>query len=202
MAVCPVALLSTPPPAGCASQPTLAIARSHYLDKVRGWWMGKIVGVTLGGPYEFSMPWPPREVTGYVFDSPQAGYFGDNDDLYVGMTYLLALDRRGPSLTQGQMAEEFLRRLEPRRLWLANLRAYMNLAAGLGPPKTGHPVFNGGVAVNGQMQPCAAGAAIYSNLWAAGGALASVDPIQQHSLEGIAIATGVAAGQAIVRSAQ
>ena len=66
----------------------------------------------------------------------------------------------------------------------------------------GHPVFNGGVAVNGQMQPCAAGAAIYSNLWAAGGALASVDPIQQHSLEGIAIATGVAAGQAIVRSAQ
>lgn len=64
----------------------------------------------------------------------------------------------------------------------------------------GHPVFSGGVAVNDQMQPWAAGAALYSNLWAAGGALASVDPIQQHSLEGIAIATGVAAGQAIVRA--
>lgn len=142
VAACPVALLSTQPPAGCASQPTLAIARSHYLDKVRGWWMGKIVGVTLGGPFEFRMPWPPKEVTGYVFDAPAADYFGDNDDLYVGMTYLLALDRRGPSVTQGEMAEEFLRRLEPRRLWLANHRAYMNLAAGLGPPKTGHPVFN------------------------------------------------------------
>jgi glycerol-3-phosphate dehydrogenase subunit B len=65
----------------------------------------------------------------------------------------------------------------------------------------GHPVFNGGVAVDGRMQPVnAAGQVIYANLWAAGGALASVDPIQQHSLEGIAIATGVAAAQAIVRA--
>lgn len=65
----------------------------------------------------------------------------------------------------------------------------------------GHPVFNGGVAVDGRMQPVdAAGKVIYDNLWAAGGALASVDPIQQHSLEGIAIATGMAAGQAIVRA--
>ena len=65
----------------------------------------------------------------------------------------------------------------------------------------GHPVFNGGVAVDGRMQPVdAAGQVIYGNLWAAGGALASVDPIQQHSLEGIAIATGFAAGQAIVQT--
>ncbi|HSN77491.1 MAG TPA: glycerol-3-phosphate dehydrogenase subunit GlpB [Anaerolineae bacterium] len=66
----------------------------------------------------------------------------------------------------------------------------------------GHPVFNGGVAVNVKMQPCAvdaAGKVVYANLWAAGGALASVDPIQQHSLEGIAIASGMAAAQAIVR---
>ncbi len=64
----------------------------------------------------------------------------------------------------------------------------------------GHPVFNGGVAVDARMQPVdAAGQVIYANLWAAGGALASVDPIQQHSLEGIAIASGVAAAQAIVR---
>ena len=65
----------------------------------------------------------------------------------------------------------------------------------------GHPVFNGGVAVDQRMQPVdAGGKVIYNNLWAAGGALACVDPIQQHSLEGIAIATGIAAGQAIVRA--
>ncbi len=104
--------------------------------------MGKLIGVTLGGPFEFRMPWPPKEVTGYVFDAPVADYFGDNDDLYVGMAYLLALDRHGAGVTQVQMAAEFFRRLEPRRLWMANQRAYMNLAAGLAPPKTGHPVFN------------------------------------------------------------
>jgi glycerol-3-phosphate dehydrogenase subunit B len=64
----------------------------------------------------------------------------------------------------------------------------------------GHPVFNGGVAVDQRMQPVdAAGKVVYGNLWTAGGALASVDPIQQHSLEGIAIASGVAAARAIVR---
>lgn len=65
----------------------------------------------------------------------------------------------------------------------------------------GHPVFNGGVAVDQRMQPVdAAGKVVYANLWATGGALASVDPIQQHSLEGIAIASGVAAAKAIVRT--
>jgi glycerol-3-phosphate dehydrogenase subunit B len=64
----------------------------------------------------------------------------------------------------------------------------------------GHPVFNGGVAVDQRLQPIdAAGRVLYANLWATGGALACVDPIQQHSLEGVAIATGVAAARAIVR---
>lgn len=134
--------LAAPPPTGCAGAKTFSISRSDYLEKVHGWWMGKLIGVTLGGPFEFRMPWPPKEVTGYVFDAPVADYFGDNDDLYVGMAYLLALDRHGAGVTQVQMAAEFFRRLEPRRLWMANQRAYMNLAAGLAPPKTGHPVFN------------------------------------------------------------
>ena len=133
--------LAAPPPSGAAAE-TFSISRSDYLDKVHGWWMGKLIGVTLGGPFEFSMPWPPREITGYVFDAPAADYVGDNDDLYVGMAYLLALDRHGAAVTQEQLAAEFLGRLEPCRLWMANQRAYMNLAAGLPPPKTGHPVFN------------------------------------------------------------
>ena len=134
--------LAAPPPTGCAGAKTFSISRSDYLEKVHGWWMETLIGVTLGRPFEFRMPWPPKEVTGYVFDAPVADYFGDNDDLYVGMAYLLALDRHGAGVTQVQMAAEFFRRLEPRRLWMANQRAYMNLAAGLAPPKTGHPVFN------------------------------------------------------------
>ncbi|MDD5556394.1 MAG: ADP-ribosylglycohydrolase family protein [bacterium] len=119
-----------------------AIPRSVYLEKVHGWWLGKIIGVTLGGPYEFSMPWPPPEITDYVHEAPVSGYFSDNDDLYVGMAFLLSLERHGPGVTREQMAAEFFERLEPGRLWLANLCAYKNLAAGVAPPKTGHPVFN------------------------------------------------------------
>ncbi len=62
----------------------------------------------------------------------------------------------------------------------------------------GQPVFHSGVAVNGSFQPVdGAGQAVYEKLWAAGGSLAHADPIAERSLEGLAIATGVAAAQAM-----
>lgn len=61
----------------------------------------------------------------------------------------------------------------------------------------GHPVFSGGVEVSDAMQPVDGdGAVVYGNLWAAGDLLANDNPILQRSLEGAAIATGFAAGQA------
>ncbi len=60
----------------------------------------------------------------------------------------------------------------------------------------GQPVFRGGVMVNSQFQPLdGRGGVVYSNLWAAGGLLAGADSLQEHSREGIALATGVAAGE-------
>lgn len=64
----------------------------------------------------------------------------------------------------------------------------------------GQPAFRGGVSVDSSFQPVDAdGRTVYANLWAAGGALAHADPILERSLEGIAIVTGVAAAEAIVR---
>jgi len=64
----------------------------------------------------------------------------------------------------------------------------------------GHPIFSGGAPVNRQFQPVdASGARVYSNLWAAGNILAHADPIRERSLEGIAIATGIAAAQHIAQ---
>lgn len=103
--------------------------------------MGKIIGVTLGMPFEFKMPWPPRKITFYT-QKALPSHFDDNDDLYVNLTYLLALEKYGIDITQDQMGKEFMARLDPARLWLANRQAYKNLQAGLLPPKTGHPVFN------------------------------------------------------------
>jgi glycerol-3-phosphate dehydrogenase subunit B len=64
--------------------------------------------------------------------------------------------------------------------------------------EAGHPVFNGGVSVNQDFQPVSGeGKPLFANLWAAGSVLAQYDPIQERSLEGTAVATGVAAGQAL-----
>lgn len=62
----------------------------------------------------------------------------------------------------------------------------------------GHPVFQGGVAVDESFRPARHGAPIYTNLWAAGSVLAHADPIRERSLEGIAIATASAAVDAIL----
>jgi glycerol-3-phosphate dehydrogenase subunit B len=61
----------------------------------------------------------------------------------------------------------------------------------------GQPVFQGGVTINRDLQPLdGRGGVVYHNLWAAGGLLGGTDPLQEHSLEGIALATGVSAGEA------
>jgi len=64
----------------------------------------------------------------------------------------------------------------------------------------GQPVFRGGVPVSNEWQPVDPdGRVVYENVWAAGNVLAHTDPILERSLEGVAITTGVAAAQAIVR---
>ena len=62
----------------------------------------------------------------------------------------------------------------------------------------GHPIFQGGVAVDAQLQPLdAAGVPVYENLWAAGAILAHTDPIRERSREGLAIALGYVAARQI-----
>jgi glycerol-3-phosphate dehydrogenase subunit B len=62
----------------------------------------------------------------------------------------------------------------------------------------GHPVFQGGIAVDRSFAPLRAGAPAYANLWAAGSSLAHADPILERSREGIAIASASAAVKAIL----
>ncbi len=67
--------------------------------------------------------------------------------------------------------------------------------------EAGQPVFSGGVMVDDNLQPLLGdGQRVYANLWAVGGALAEADPIMERSLEGIAIATGMAAAGHVAAS--
>ena len=67
--------------------------------------------------------------------------------------------------------------------------------------KRGHPIFQAGVSVNHHFRPLdQSGAPVYDNLWAAGSILAHTDPIRERSREGIAIATGYAAANRVIKS--
>jgi len=59
----------------------------------------------------------------------------------------------------------------------------------------GHPLFRAGVEVNEDLQPISpSGELLYRNLYTVGAALANTDPIQERSVEGVALLTGFAAG--------
>jgi glycerol-3-phosphate dehydrogenase subunit B len=62
--------------------------------------------------------------------------------------------------------------------------------------EAGHAVFRSGVAADRQLRPLdAAGRVVYRNVAVAGAALAGCDPIREGCLEGLAAATGYAAGR-------
>jgi glycerol-3-phosphate dehydrogenase subunit B len=65
--------------------------------------------------------------------------------------------------------------------------------------REGHPVFAAGVVVDEHFQPLsAAGDRLFANLWVAGNLLAHSDALQERSMEGVAIGTGIAAVKAMM----
>jgi glycerol-3-phosphate dehydrogenase subunit B len=63
---------------------------------------------------------------------------------------------------------------------------------------TSHPIFLAGLSVDEFLRPIKESKElVYENLFAAGAALGGVDPLVEHSLEGIALATGFAVGRQI-----
>ena len=60
----------------------------------------------------------------------------------------------------------------------------------------GHPIFRAGVATDRDLRPLdAAGRVVYANVAVVGAAIAGFDPLREGCLEGVAVATGFAAGQ-------
>jgi hypothetical protein len=98
-----------------SSSNTRAISYQDYFDKVYGGWLGKISGLTLGVPKEFSEPWPPSEVS-YFAEVPD--YFSglySGDDPYFPLLAQLCLKKYGLHPTQEQYMQEWTERLYRRR---------------------------------------------------------------------------------------
>ena len=113
---------------------------NEYIDKMKGGWVGQMVGVGWGGPTEFRfqgvivpedrMPaWKPSLVNQF-----------NQDDIYVEMTFLRTLELYGLDASVRQAGIDFAN--SQYRLWHANRVGRRNLRRGIAPPDSGHPRFN------------------------------------------------------------
>lgn len=133
-----VALASHAPSPSAAEMRRIAI--SDYLDKARGAWAGQMIGVCYGAPTEFKSPgriiedelppWTPNRIRHAI----------GQDDLYVELTFLEALEMHGLDLTPHQAGQVFAE--SGYRLWHANAVGRENIRAGTQPPSSGHPRYN------------------------------------------------------------
>ncbi len=116
-----------------------SLNRSVLEDKVRGGWVGQMIGVAYGAPTEFSsngkiieaeIPWNPKNITETL----------NQDDLYVEMTFAHVMDTVGLDATTEQYGDMF--RDTEYKLWHANAGARRLLNRGIKAPMSGHPKYN------------------------------------------------------------
>ncbi len=125
---------------GCGQPQRVRLTKETYLDKCKGAWAGQMVGVCYGAPYEFRamgktideplQPWRPDRVRGAI----------GQDDCYVEMTWLAALERYDLDITYAEAGQAFGESQYP--LWHANKFGRDNVRRGVMPPQSGHPEFN------------------------------------------------------------
>ena len=115
------------------------ISRGALEDKIRGGWVGKMIGVSYGAPTEFrsngrinegEITWSPERVSNAL----------EQDDLYVGMTLAETMDRLGLDAGVEQYGAAFKRSEYP--LWHANAGARRLLNLGIKAAMSGHPKYN------------------------------------------------------------
>ena len=120
--------------------PVRRLPVKEFRDKMKGAWIGQMIGVGWGAPTEFKikgeiipedkMPaWKPDMVNQH-----------NNDDCYVEMTFLRTLEQYGFDASIRQAGIDFAN--SGYRLWHANKAGRDNLRSGIAPPDSGHPKFN------------------------------------------------------------
>lgn len=100
-------------------------------DKIHACWIGKNIGGTIGGPYEYTKE--IQSLTGYT--TPKGAAL-PNDDLDLQIIWLKALEERGAkNLTAAVLAEYWLNFIPPS--WNEYGIGKSNLTLGLLPPLSG-----------------------------------------------------------------
>ncbi len=111
------------------------LSADTYMDKMKGGWLGQAIGVVYGGPTEFKAkyrifeeeikPWKPARIVESL----------GQDDLYVEMSFLEAIEEYGLDITNEQAGAAFADTEFP--LWHANNEGRENVRKGIMPPDSG-----------------------------------------------------------------
>lgn len=109
----------------------MKLNKKEYYDKVRGCWIGKNIGGTIGAPFEGTQGMP--EIEGYTTPKGQPL---PNDDLDLQLVWLNALRDQGPRAVDANMLADY---------WLTHITPHWgeygickgNMFAGLLPPLSG-----------------------------------------------------------------
>ncbi len=112
----------------------------EYRDKMKGGWIGQIIGVSWGAPTEFRYRQIMPEAEMPPFRETLANDAFGQDDLYVEMTFLRSLEQYGLEISQRQAGIDFANSGYP--LWVANKAGRNNLRNGIAPPDSSHPQFH------------------------------------------------------------
>ncbi|MCQ2389414.1 MAG: ADP-ribosylglycohydrolase family protein [Kiritimatiellae bacterium] len=122
----------------CAEAADRKIYVEEYRDRMAGAWLGQSVGVAYGAPTEFRKKgelvtddmipaWKPERVNNTF----------QQDDLYVEMSFLETLEKRGVDVGAREAGIDFAN--SRYRLWCANSNARNNLRRGIAAPDSSHP---------------------------------------------------------------
>ena len=92
---------------------TVRLSRTELQDKIRGGWAGQTIGVTFGGPTEFRYNGtmindhiPIRWYDGYLKETYEKSP-GLYDDLYVDLTFVDVLEKKGLDAKAQDFAERW-----------------------------------------------------------------------------------------------
>jgi ADP-ribosylglycohydrolase len=117
------------------------ITKADYLDKVKGGFVGQLVGNIFGLPYEGQSTYTPgpADIT-YYKEVPSMAF--SDDDTFVELVALKNLEDNGIDATPAQLAAEWMAHIPRGGVACANFVALENFHRGIMPPESGRPENN------------------------------------------------------------
>ena len=135
-------------PSGDSSTPTsplpkqtVQLTASELEDKIKGGWIGQMVGVAWGAPTEFCYRGamiPESNVPAWSPEMVNNAF--DQDDLYVEIPFIETMIKKGAFCKPEDIATAFRKTTFP--AWHANGQARENLKNGIGYPDSGSYLYN------------------------------------------------------------